>query len=67
MLSNSQSKCKMYRGTKGATEFTEIDEKMGDGEYWYYPEQVIDYMGIVGIARIIFPRVNGIGEKGAAN
>lgn len=57
---------KMYRGTKGATEFTEIDEKWVFENIGITPDQVTDYMGIVGDSSDNIPGVNGIGEKGAA-
>ena len=57
---------RMYRGTKGATEFIEIDEKWVMENIGITPEQVVDYMGIVGDSSDNIPGVNGIGEKGAA-
>ena len=57
---------RMYRGTKGATEFTEIDEKWVMENIGITPEQVVDYMGIVGDSSDNIPGVSGIGEKGAA-
>lgn len=57
---------KMYRGTKGATEFTEIDEKWVFENIGITPNQVTDYMGIVGDSSDNIPGVNGIGEKGAS-
>ena len=57
---------KMYRGTKGATEFLEIDENWVMENISITPSQVTDYMGIVGDSSDNIPGVSGIGEKGAA-
>jgi DNA polymerase-1 len=57
---------KMFRGAKGATEFIEIDVKWLQENLGITPEQVTDYMGIVGDSSDNIPGVSGIGEKGAA-
>ncbi|MCB1141378.1 MAG: DNA polymerase I [Leptospiraceae bacterium] len=56
---------KMLRGKKGATEFLEIDVAWVESEIGVKPEQIVDYMGIVGDTSDNIPGVKGIGEKGA--
>jgi DNA polymerase I len=55
----------MLRGKKGASDFIEIDVNWVIKELGIQPNQVTDYMGIVGDTSDNIPGVKGIGEKGA--
>lgn len=61
-----QPNIKLYRGTKGASEFLEIDIDWVKNNIGIDVTQVTDFMGLVGDDSDNIPGVNGIGDKGAA-
>lgn len=56
---------RMLRGTKGVTEFVEIDPDWVKSELGVTVEQIPDYMAIVGDTSDNIPGAKGIGPKGA--
>lgn len=56
----------MLRGKKGVSEFQEITEEFVKSELGILPEQVPDYLAIVGDASDNIPGVKGIGPKTAS-
>lgn len=56
---------RIYANTKGVSEFTIYDREAVFEKLGIYPEQVIDYMAIVGDTSDNVPGVKGIGPKGA--
>lgn len=59
-------KVQMLRGTKGVSEFIEIDPTWVKNELGVTPNQIIDYMALVGDASDNIPGAKGIGPKSAA-
>lgn len=57
---------KMLRGKKGTSDFIIIDSDWVISEVGVKPEEITDYMGIVGDTSDNIPGVKGIGDKGAA-
>ncbi len=57
---------KMLRGKKGTSDFIIIDSEWVVNELGVKPEQITDYMGIVGDTSDNIPGVKGIGDKGAS-
>lgn len=55
----------MLRGKKGVTKFQEITEEFVEKELGIRPEQVTDYLGIVGDSSDNIPGVKGIGPVSA--
>ena len=58
---------KMLRGKKGTSDFLVIDSDWVINELGIKPEEITDYMGIVGDTSDNIPGVRGIGDKGASN
>jgi DNA polymerase-1 len=57
---------KMLRGKKGTSDFIIINSEWVVNELGVKPEQITDYMGIVGDTSDNIPGVKGIGDKGAS-
>lgn len=57
---------KMLRGKKGTSEFISINSDWVIEELGITPNQITDYMGIVGDTSDNIPGVKGIGDKGAS-
>jgi DNA polymerase-1 len=56
----------MLKGAKGVTEFIEVDPEWVEREIGVKPEQIPDYMGLVGDTSDNIPGAKGIGPKTAA-
>lgn len=50
---------------KGESHYTLMDRELVKEEYGVYPEQIVDYLSLLGDAADNVPGVNGIGEKSA--
>ncbi|HRX16466.1 MAG TPA: DNA polymerase I [Spirochaetota bacterium] len=57
---------KIYANSKGVSEFIIYDEEAVKEKLGVTPEQVVDYMALVGDSADNVPGVKGIGPKGAA-
>ncbi|MCS7204734.1 MAG: DNA polymerase I [Leptospiraceae bacterium] len=57
------SNVKMLRGKKGVSEFVEFTVEILKDEYGILPEQVVDYMALVGDESDNVPGAKGIGPK----
>ncbi|MCR9143957.1 MAG: DNA polymerase I [bacterium] len=56
----------MLRGSKGVTEFLEIDPQWVETELGVTVDQITDYMGLIGDSSDNIPGARGIGPKGAS-
>ncbi len=56
----------MLRGSKGVTEFLEIDPEWVQNELGVSVDQITDYMGLIGDSSDNIPGARGIGPKGAS-
>lgn len=57
---------RMLKGAKGVTEFIEVDPAWVEQEIGVKPQQIPDYMGLVGDTSDNIPGARGIGPKTAA-